>query len=128
MVYFSCLPIYPDKMTSWSSHNTSDTAQKQFQHIKNPSFQKLGKREFYITVLSRTYLVFFITGLSHFFYFFPFKFLSYIFIQRAASGAGAVVLPFFIHSERIPRGGAINVFFVYIVHTHRYSQHRTHCD
>ena len=51
------------------------------------------------------------------------KFLSYIFIQRAVGGAGAVVLPFLIHSERVPRGGAINVFLVYVVHTHRYSQH-----
>ena len=54
--------------------------------------------------------------------------LSYIFIQRTVSGAGAVVLPFFVHSERVPRGGAINVFLVYVVHTYGDSQHRAHCD
>ena len=54
--------------------------------------------------------------------------LSYIFIQRSVGGAGAVVLPFFIHSERVPRGGAVNIFLVYVVHTYGDSQHRTHCD
>ena len=43
MVYFSCLPIYPDKITSWSSHKTSDTAQKQFQRIKKSLLPKTRK-------------------------------------------------------------------------------------
>ena len=54
--------------------------------------------------------------------------LSYIFIQRTVGGAGAVVLPFFVHAECVPRRGAINVFFVYVVHAHGDSQHRTHRD
>ena len=54
------------------------------------------------------------------------KFLSYIFIQRTIRGAGAVVLPFFIHSERIPRRRAVYILFIYVVHTYGDSQHRTH--
>ena len=56
------------------------------------------------------------------------KFLSYIFIQRAVGGAGAVVLTFFVHAECVPRRGAINIFFVYVVHAHGDSQNRTHRD
>lgn len=40
------LPIYPDKMTSLLSLKIIDGARKQFRRIKNPSFQKLGKRGF----------------------------------------------------------------------------------
>ena len=54
--------------------------------------------------------------------------LPYIFIQRSVGGAGAVVLPFFVHSKRVPCGGAVNVFLFYVVHTHGNTEHRTHCD
>ena len=57
--------------SSCSSLKTSDGAQKKFQRIKKfPPSKKLGKREFYITVPSRTYLVFLLRDCSKLFYFF----------------------------------------------------------
>lgn len=43
MFCFTCLPIYPDKMTSWSSLKISDGAQKQFQRIKKSLLPKTRK-------------------------------------------------------------------------------------
>ena len=53
--------------------------------------------------------------------------LFYIFIHRPVSGASAVVLTFFIHSESVPRGRTIYLILVNVVHTYGYTEHRTHC-
>ena len=43
MFCFTCLPIYPDEMISWSSLKISDGAQKQFQRIKKSLLPKTRK-------------------------------------------------------------------------------------
>ena len=75
MFCFTCLPIYPDKMISWSSLKISDGAWKQFQRIKKipPSKNsERGSNAFCKPRQPRNYLVFFITGLAYIFIFFNF--------------------------------------------------------
>ena len=52
----------------------------------------------------------------------------YIFIHRSVGFASAVVLTFFVHSESIPRGGAINIVFANVVHANGNTEHRAHGD
>ena len=85
MVYFSCLPIYPDKITSWSSHKTSDTAQKQFQRIKKSLLPKTRKEgQCFQQAKTAPHLPrFFITGLFSFV-------LSFLILSLYSAGGVAV--------------------------------------
>ena len=52
--------------------------------------------------------------------------LPNISIHRTVGVASTVVLSFFIHTESVPCGGAVDVGFVYVVHAHGATQHTAH--
>ena len=54
--------------------------------------------------------------------------LSDVSVHWTVGVASAVVLSFFVHAKGVPCRRAVNVLFVYVVHTHGDTQHTAHCN